>query len=113
MSDSKYEITAAFPEISSYKLNLSNAPTTFNKFYASQLLQQKSKNLTVFSSRKSLTPGGVFKSEGQEQWKIASIVDQHARGHVYQYTVHWKGYGMFKGSWLAQQEVQDCTVLGN
>jgi hypothetical protein len=48
---------------------------------------------------------------GLEEYQIEKIVDEHRRGHGYQYLVRWSGYSEGDDTCLPQRELEDCEAL--
>jgi hypothetical protein len=85
---------------STYKLELPNNPNTFPIFHASELKRFIANDPDLFPSHELTKPGPVVTSEGEVEWTIEKIVDEHKRGKGKQYLVKWVGYGEEENRWL-------------
>ena len=49
--------------------------------------------------------------DGEKEYYVDQILDEHKQARGTQYLVHWHGYGPEEDHWLLEQEVLDCEVL--
>jgi len=110
--DGPYEITAAYPQTSTYKLWIPDtAPNTCLTFHASQLKRYIPNKVDLFPDRELERPGPVTIPGGEKEHVIDRIVDERKRGKGYQYLVRWKGYGEEDKEWLPRRELEETIAL--
>ena len=110
--DGPYEVTAAYPQTSTYKLGIPDAaPNTCLTFHASQLKRYIPNKADLFPDRELERPGPVTTTNGEREHVIDRIVDERKRGRGYQYLVRWKGYGEEDKEWLPRRELEDTIAL--
>ena len=110
--DGPYRVEKAFPQTSTYRLDVPNAPANFCfTFHASQLKRYVSNDRDLFPGRELPRDGPVVLADGREEHVIDRIVDERRRGGGYQYMVRWKGYGPGDDEWLPRREVEETIAL--
>ena len=109
--DGPYTIVDTDENHSTVTLELPNTPNIFPTFHTSEVLPYIENDPTLFPSRKFEEPPPILTPEGQEEFFIDRILDQHHCGRGYQYLVRWHGYGHEHDRWLPQTELQDCAAL--
>ena len=111
--DGPYEVTAAYPQTSTYKLGIPDAaPNMCLTFHASQLKRYVPNKVDLFPDRELERPGPVTTSSGEKEHVIDRIVDERKRGRGYQYLVRWKGYGEEDKEWLPRRDLEETIALG-
>ena len=90
--DGPYMVTAIAPHVSTITLDMPNTPNAFPVFHTSQVCPLRMNDTNLFPSRKLERPGPVL-IDGEEEFTIDHILDEHRRGHRTQYLVCWCGYG--------------------
>ena len=78
-----------------YQLELPNYWKVHNVFHASLLRQYKENE--VYGANFDQLPTELL--EGEEVYKIDTILKHRKRGRGYQYLVKWKGYPIDKALW--------------
>ena len=111
--DGPYRVTKAFPQTSTYQLEIPNAPPNFCfTFHASQLKRFVPNDRELFPGRELPRDGPVVLPSGQEEHVIEGILDERRRGKGWQYLVRWKGYGPGDDEWMPRREVEETVALG-
>jgi len=111
--DGPYRVTKAFPQTSTYQLEIPNAPPNFCfTFHASQLKCFVPNDRELFPGWELPRDGPVVLPGGQEEHVIKGILDERRRGKGWQYLVRWKGYGPGDDEWLPRREVEETVALG-
>ena len=99
--DGPYRIMRAFPHMSTYQLDIPNAPSnSCLTFHASQLKRYIPNNSLLFPGRELSRDGPVMLPNGQEEHIIERILDERRRGRGWQYLMRWKGYGLGDDEWM-------------
>jgi hypothetical protein len=109
--DGPYKILTAFPEKSSYTLQLPNSSRTFPGFHASQLKPYHENDASLFPEREAPRPGPVITPDGAEEWAIKEIIDERTRGRGKQYLVRWEGWGPEADEWLPHRDLDETEAL--
>ena len=110
--DGPYRVVESFPQTSTYRLEVPNAPPNFCfTFHASQLKRFVPNDPDLFPGRELPQDRPVLLVNGQEEHVINRILDERRRGRGYQYLVRWKGYGPGDDEWLAWREVEETITL--
>ena len=110
--DGPYRVIKAFPQTSTYQLNIPNAPSNFClTFHTSQLKRYVSNDHELFPGRELPRDGPVLLSNGQEEHVIDRILNERRHGRGWQYLVRWKGYGPGDDEWLPRREVEEMIAL--
>jgi len=110
--DGPYRVVKAFPQTSTYQLDVPNAPSNFCfTFHASQLKRYVPNGLELFPGRELSRDGPVLLSNGQEEHVIDRILDERRRGRGWQYLVRWKGYGPGDDEWLPRRDIEETIAL--
>jgi hypothetical protein len=91
--DGPFTITHAYPQTSTYTLELPNELNRFPTFHSSQIRPFIKNDNELFRAHKLAQPGPVLTSEGQEEWLLRDIIDERIRGRGRQYLVRWVGWG--------------------
>ena len=98
--------------MSTYQLNIPNAPPNFCfTFHASHLKQYILNNQGLFPERELSCNGPITLADGTEEHVIKRIINERKQGRGWQYLVRWKGYGAGDDKWLTRQEVEEMTAL--
>jgi hypothetical protein len=107
-----YKVTRAFPQTSTYRLDIINATSnTCLTFHASQLKCYVANNPTLFPGRELPRDGPIKLANGQEEHVIERILDERRRGKGWQYLVRWKGYGPGDDEWMTRRSIEDTIAL--
>ena len=110
--DGPYRVIKAFPQTSTYRLDIPNAPSNFcPTFHASQLQRYVPNDRELFPGRELSRDGPVLLANGQEEHVIERILDERRRGRGWQYLVRWKGYGLGDDEWLLRREIEETIAL--
>ena len=110
--DGPYRVVEAFPQTSTYRLDVPNAPPNFCfTFHASQLKRYVPNDQELFPGREFPRDGPVMLEDGREEHVIERIIDERKRGRGFQYLVRWKGYGPGDDEWLSRREVEETIAL--
>jgi len=84
-------VIKAFPQTSTYRVDIPNAPSNFClTFHASQLRRYVPNDRELFPGRELPRDGPVLLSNGQEEHVIERILDERRRGRGWQYLVRWQ-----------------------
>ena len=106
-----YGITKAFPESSSYVLDMQNAPHKCTSYHMSELKQHVSNDNTLFPSQALPEPGPILTEDDLQEHHIKSILDSKHQGHGWKYLVRWTGYGSEHDEWLSGKFLKDNKAL--
>lgn len=87
--DGKYRVIAAFPDRSTYRLELPNSHGKFATFHSSQLKRYIENDPFAFPGHELSRPPPIVMENGMEEWEVESIIEHRRRGRGYQYLVHW------------------------
>ena len=110
--DGPYRVVEAFPQTSTYRLDIPNAPPNFCfTFHASHLKRYVPNNQELFPGRELPRDGPVTLADGSEEHVIDRIIDERPRGRGWQYLVRWKGYGPGDDEWLPRREIEETITL--
>ena len=110
--DGPYRVAEAFPQTSTYRLDIPNAPPNFClTFHASQLKRYVSNDQVLFPGREFPRDGPILLENGREEHVIEKILDERKRGRGVQYLVRWKGYGPGDDEWLPRREMEETIAL--
>jgi hypothetical protein len=111
--DGPFRVVEAFPQTSTYRLDVPNAPPNFCRtFHASQLKRYVRNDQDLFPEREFPRDGPILLENGNEEHVIDRILDERRRGKGWQYLVRWKGYGPGDDEWLARREIEETVALG-
>jgi hypothetical protein len=108
--DGPYKITHAYPETSTYTLDMPNSEV-FPTFHASELKRFRPNDPSLYPSREHARPGPVLTADGLEEYFVNEIIDSRRRGRGHQYLVRWSGYGPEHDLWLPGTELENCAAL--
>jgi len=111
--DGPFVVTKANTAKSAYTLDLPNKPDRFPTFHAAQLRKHIPNDDKKFPARKLPQPGPVITLDGQEEWLIDRILDEHVHGKSRQFLVRWRGWGPEEDRWLPGRELADTEALDN
>ncbi|KAJ7224662.1 hypothetical protein GGX14DRAFT_320806, partial [Mycena pura] len=50
-------------------------------------------------------PGPIVSSDGQDEWLIEQIINEHTRRGKQQFKVCWQGYGPEDDDWLDHADI--------
>ena len=109
--DGPYTITRAFPDTSSYTLDLPPSMNIFPTFHVSLLRPYVENDGSLFPGREDARPGPVVGPNGEEEWFVEQILDRKRAGRGWRYLVRWQGYGPEHDSWLPGRDVRECEAL--
>jgi len=112
-SDGPFLITKAFPEKSSYTLELPNKLNCFATFHASLLWKYIPNDNIAFPSQALAQPGLVITPMGKEEWLIDQIIDKCVHGCRRQFLVQWQGWGIKEDCWLPGCELLDTQAIAD
>ena len=111
--DGPYQVVEAFPQTSTYRLDIPNAPRNFCfTFHASQLKRFVPNDPGLFPERELSRDGPVRLPNRQEEHVIERILDDRRQGKGWQYLVRWKGYGPGDDEWMPRREIEETVALG-
>jgi hypothetical protein len=109
--DGPYKILQAFPESSSYRLELPTASKAHPTFHVAQLRTHIPNNDSLFPSRAHAAPKGLVTEDGTTEYFIDRILDRQPRGRGHQFLVCWSGYGPEHDLWLPRSELLETEAL--
>jgi hypothetical protein len=110
--DGPYRVEKAFPQTSTYQLEVPNTSPNFcSTFHASQLRRYVPNDRNLFPGRELPRDGPVMLENGEEEHVIERILDERRRGRGWQYLVRWKGYGQSDDEWLTRRELEETIAL--
>jgi hypothetical protein len=109
--DGPYELLEVFPESSTYKLALLNAPSCCATFHVSLLKRHIENNNELFPGRQMDRPGPIVTAKGSTEYFVGKIIDERPCGRGRQYLVRWKGYGPEADLWLPRSELLKTEAL--
>jgi hypothetical protein len=106
-----YMIIKAWPEKSTYTLELLNSQNTFPMFHTLQLWPYHENNASLFPDCEPEWPGPLVEAVGEEEWEIECIVGERTRGSGKQYLVKWRGWANEDMQWLPRRELEEMEAL--
>ena len=109
--DGPYTILEAWPETSTYRLDLPESSARLPVFHAALLRPFVANDGSLFPSRAHAQPGPIVTEDGVQEWYVERILDRQRRGRGYRYLVRWKGYGPEHDEWLPGAQVADLEAL--
>ncbi|KAJ3492390.1 hypothetical protein NLI96_g66 [Meripilus lineatus] len=109
--DGPYKVLRAYPDSSTYTLDLPPTMKIFPTFHSSLLKPYLPNDDDLFPDRAHPQPGPIVTEDGFEEWEVEEILDRRPRGRGFQYLVRWKGYGPDSDSWLPGKEVEELAAL--
>ena len=109
--DGPYKVVRAFPETSTYTLDLPSSMKMFPTFHVSLLKRYLQNDDTQYPSRSFNPPSPIFTADGLEEQEVEAIIDHQRRGRGYRFLVHWKGFPSSHDSWLPGSECRDLAAL--
>ena len=89
--DGPYRVLKAFPDTSSYTLDLPSSMNVFPTFHASLLRAYVDNDATRYPNREDTRPGPVVGPNGEDEWFVERILDRKRVGRGYRYLVRWQG----------------------
>ncbi|SGY12000.1 BQ5605_C011g06353 [Microbotryum silenes-dioicae] len=108
--DGPYEVLAARPETSNYKLKLNAGDKSHNVFHASKLRHWTDNDGAAFPGREATEPALVV-VQGNEEWEVDRIVDEKGKGKRKRYLVKWKGWADSDNTWEPRAHLEETIVL--
>lgn len=108
--DGPYIVTQMAPDISTIMVDMPNNLNTFPTFHTSQALPFRENDRELFPMRELEQPELIM-LEGETEYYVDQILDEHKCGRGTQYLVCWHGYGPEEDQWLPGHKVQECEVL--
>ena len=109
--DRPYHVVVAFPETSTYHLEVPNAlPNFCHTFHTLQLKRYVLNDWTLFPGWDFPHSGTVLLENGREEHVIERILDKQRCGRGWQYLVWWKGYGLGDDEWLPRREIETIVL---
>ena len=109
--DGPYTILEAWPETSTYHLDLPESSARHPVFHAALLRPFVANDDSLFPSCAHAQPGPVVTEDGVQEWYVDKILDRQRRGRGYRYLVCWRGYGPEHDEWLPGAQVADLEAL--
>lgn len=107
--DGPFKITKAFPDTSTYTLELPHAMKIFPTFHASMLRRYRRNDDSAFPGRKVEQPPPVVTEDGVELWEVERILERRVRGRGFQWLVQWKGEDV--ATWEPTWVVRDLEAM--
>jgi hypothetical protein len=104
--DGLYAIIAMNPDKSTIMINLPNALHLFPVFHTSEVWPFKENDNQLFKEC-ALHPPELVIINGEQEFFIEKIVDEHQKGQTIQYHIRWKGEGPEGDKWLPAWELED------
>ncbi|SCZ91582.1 BZ3500_MvSof-1268-A1-R1_Chr1-2g01504 [Microbotryum saponariae] len=108
--DGPYEVLAARPETSNYKLKLNPGDKMHNIFHVSKLRRWVPNNGDAFPGRHAAEPPAVI-VQGNEEWEVERIVDAKGKGKRRKYLVKWKGWADSDNTWEPRAHLEGTVAL--
>ncbi|SGY45109.1 BQ5605_C001g00247 [Microbotryum silenes-dioicae] len=108
--DGPYEVLAARPETSNYKLKLKAGDKSHNVFHASKLRRWVKNDGVVFPGREATEPAAII-VQGNEEWEVKRIVDEKGKGSRKRFLVKWKGWADSDNTWEPCSHLEDTAAL--
>ncbi|TFK53312.1 hypothetical protein OE88DRAFT_1626308 [Heliocybe sulcata] len=78
--DGPYHIIDAYPDKSMYTLDMPHTTNIHPEFHAKLLAPYKPNNPELFPDRELPCPGPIVTPDGEQEWTVERIIDQHRRG---------------------------------
>ncbi|SGY12328.1 BQ5605_C072g12889 [Microbotryum silenes-dioicae] len=108
--DGPYEVLAARPETSNYKLKLNTGDKSHNIFHTSKLRHWTDNDGAAFPGQEATEPASVV-VQGNEEWEVDRIVDEKGKGKRKRYLVKWKGWADSNNTWEPRAHLEETIVL--
>ncbi|SGY26736.1 BQ5605_C018g08765 [Microbotryum silenes-dioicae] len=108
--DGPYEVLAARPETSNYKLKLNPGDKTHNVFHVSKLRRWVANDGEAFPGRHAAEPAAII-VQGNEEWEVEHIVDEKGKGKRKKFLVKWKGWADSDNTWEPRSHLEETAAL--
>ncbi|SGY55487.1 BQ5605_C139g13418 [Microbotryum silenes-dioicae] len=108
--DGPYEVLAARPETSNYKLKLNPGDKMHNVFHVSKLRRWVANNGEAFPGRHAAEPAAII-VQGNEEWEVERIVDEKGKGKRKKFLVKWKGWADSNNTWEPRSHLEETAAL--
>jgi hypothetical protein len=109
--DGPYCIMSAFPDTSTYTLNLPNTPHTFNTFHSSQLHCFIPNDDACFLGCEVSLQNQIYNEFSEAEFLLDKIIAECCISCGFQYLVTWVSKGNEENQWLPRHKLEDCEVL--
>ena len=76
-----------------------------------EMVQYIKNDATLFPGKEFSKPDPITTEDGNKEYYVRDIVDEHKRGRGYQYLVRWVGYGLEEDHWISGSELNDTEAL--
>ena len=105
-SDGPFKVIRAFPDTSTYTLQLPGNSQTYPGFHASQLKRYVENDDTLYPQRTLERPGPVQGQAEEAEWELEAILSRRRRGSGWQYRVQFRGWGAEDAQWRSRSELR-------
>lgn len=111
--DGPYKIIQAFPDTSTYKVELPPSSKQHPVFHERLLKIYHANDESLFPGRVVPKPPPIIGVDGHEEWVIERIIDERTthRGKRRSFLVRWQGYGPEGDTWEPLGNVEDSEAL--
>ncbi|GEM07631.1 transposase [Rhodotorula toruloides] len=108
--DGPFEIVEAFPDTSTYRLQLTHDDKSHPVFHISKLTRYNPNDTDNVPSRELPRPGPID-VDGEDEFEVETIVDEKGEGRRLRYLVKWRGYPDTEKGWEPLANVKDTEAL--
>ncbi|KAJ2921319.1 hypothetical protein H1R20_g15775, partial [Candolleomyces eurysporus] len=106
-----FEVTRTNTGVSTCTLNMPGHPKLFPVFHVSQLKPYHTNDDSLIPTRAHIRPPPLKFVDGEEEFFIDRILDEHKTRRASRYLVRWKGYGQEDDMWLPEKELEGTIAL--
>ncbi|GAA5985154.1 hypothetical protein JCM11641_005468 [Rhodosporidiobolus odoratus] len=108
--DGPYVVKTAFPDTSTYHLDLPSSDRSHPVFHSSKLKTYNHNDPLLHPNREPPQPEPM-NVEGEKEYVVEAILDEKGKGRGRKYLVRWEGYPDSDNTWEAAANVEDTEAL--
>ncbi|GAA5845583.1 hypothetical protein JCM11251_003669 [Rhodosporidiobolus azoricus] len=108
--DGPYPVEAAFPDSSTYRLNLPPSDRAHPTFHSSKLKRYTPNDPSLHAKREPPRPEPID-IEGEKEYRVEAVVDEKGHGARRRFLVKWEGYPDSDNTWEPLTSLEDTAAL--